>query len=100
MKLTADERIAVLETNERNIFHQIDEMKEEIKVLRLLATAVQQLADKTENNTALLQKVDKRLANIELQPVGDYNHYKRVIVAALVTGVLGAVLGALLSTIM
>ena len=99
MKLTADERIAVLETNERNIFHQIDEMKEEIKVLRLLATAVQQLADKTENNTALLQKVDKRLANIELQPVGDYNHYKRVIVAALVTGVLGAVLGALLSTI-
>ena len=100
MKLTADARIAVLETNERNIFHQIDEMKEEIKVLRLLATAVQQLADKTENNTALLQKVDKRLANIELQPVGDYNHYKRVIVAALVTGVLGAVLGALLSTIM
>ncbi len=99
MKLTADERIAVLETNERNIFHQIDEMKEEIKVLRLLATAVQQLADKTENNTALLQKVDKRLANIELQPVGDYNHYKRVIVTALVTGVLGAVLGALLSTI-
>ncbi len=100
MKLTADERIAVLETNERNIFHQIDEMKEEIKVLRLLATAVQQLSDKTENNTALLQRVDKRLANIELQPLGDYKHYKRVIVTALLTGVIGAVLGALLSTIM
>ncbi len=95
--MTQDERIAVLETNDRNIFHQLDEMKEEIKVLRELATALQQLADKTENNTALLQKVDKRLENIESKPAADLNHYKRVAVAALITGVIGAVLGAVLA---
>ncbi len=97
--MTQDERIAVLEANDRNIFHQLDEMKEEIKVLRELIAAVQHLADKTESNTTLLQKVDKRLENIESAPLTDLKHYKRVAVAAIITGVVSAVLGAILALI-
>ena len=97
--MTTDERLAVLEANDRNIFHQLDEMKEEIKVMRELIVAVQRLADKQESNTALLQKVDKRLANIESAPLSYLKHYKRVAVAAVITGVVAAVLGAVLALI-
>ena len=97
--MTADERLAVLEANDRNIFHQIDEMKGEIKIMRELIAAVQHLADKTESNTALLQKVDKRLENIESAPLADLEHYKRVAVAAIITGVVSALLGAVLALI-
>ena len=97
--MTTDERLAVLEANDRNIFHQLDEIKEEIKVMRELIVAVQRLADKQESNTALLQKVDKRLANIESAPLSDLKHYKRVAVAADITGVVAAVLGAVLALI-
>ena len=92
-----DERLAVLEANDKNIFHQLNEMKEEIKVLRELATAVQQLADKQENNTALLIKLDNRLDGIESRPGDDLNHYKRVAWAAVISGVVGAVLSAVLT---
>lgn len=95
--MTHDERLAVLEANDRNIFHQIDEMKEEIKVLRELACAVQQLSDRTENNTALLLKVDSRLESIETQPTADFSHYKRAAVTAIISGAIGAVLTAIIS---
>lgn len=89
-----DERIAVLEANDRNIFHQIDEMKEEIKVLRELATALQQLADRTENNTALLRAVDSRLANIEQRPVADMQQIRKTAITAIVSGAIGAIMSA------
>lgn len=92
--MTHDERIAVLEANDRNIFHQLDEMKEEIKVLRELATALQQLADRLENNTALLSAVDKRLGNIEKRPVQDMEHIRKTAITAAVSGIIGALLSA------
>lgn len=88
--MTTDERLAVLEADKRNIFHQLDEMKEEIKVLRELATAVQQLADKTESNTELLKKVDNRLEGIERQPAADMRHYKRIVITAIISSLVSA----------
>ncbi len=93
--MTTDERLAVLEADKRNIFHQLDEMKEEIKVLRELAAAVAQLADKTESNTTLLRRVDSRLDALELKPAENFNHYKRFAVTALISSLLGAAVTAL-----
>lgn len=92
--MTHEERLAVLEANDKNIFHQIDEMKDEIKVLRELATAVQQLADRTESNTELLKKVDGRLDSIEHRPAADMQHYKRITITAIISGVIGAFVSA------
>lgn len=97
--MSYEERLAVLEANDKNIFHQLNEMKEEIKVLRELATAVQQLADKQENNTALLLKLDSRLDTIESRPAADLAHYKKIAITAVISGVVGAVLSAVLSII-
>ena len=98
--MTHEERLAVQEVNVKNIFHQIDEMKEEIKVLRELATALAHLSDKTENNTELLIKVDNRLDAIESRPLDDLSHYKRMAITAAISGVIGAALSALAAIIL
>lgn len=89
-----EERLAVLEANNKNIFRQIDEMKEEIKVLRELATAVRQLADRTESNTTLLIKVDSRLDTLEKRPVEELGQYKRIAVTAVISSIVGALVTA------
>lgn len=98
--MTTEERIAILEANDRNIFHQLDETKRDIRVLSELTQAVQKIADKTDNTAALLEKVDKRLAKIERAPASDFNHYKRATVSALISGAIGIILGAVFALIL
>ncbi len=94
-----EERLAILEANDRNIFHQLDETKQDIRVLRELTRAVQKIADETQNTAALLEKVDKRLAKIERKPAADFDHYKKSLITAVLTGIAGILLGAFFSII-
>ncbi len=98
--MTTEERIAILEANDRNIFHQLDETKHDIRVLCELTQAVQKIADKTDNTASLLEKVDKRLAKIERAPSADFAHYKRTAVGAVISGIIGIVLGAFFALIL
>lgn len=98
--MTSEERIAILEANDRNIFHQLDETKQDIRVLRELTRAVQKIADKTDNTAALLGSVDKRLAKIEKTPTDNFNYYKRTVASAVITGIIGIVLGAFFALIL
>ncbi len=98
--MTAEERIAVLEANDRNIFHQLDETKQDIRVLLELTKAVQKIADKTDNTASLLEKVDKRLAKIERAPAVNLNNYKQTAVGAIISGVIGIILGAFFALIL
>ncbi len=93
--MTTEERIAVLETNDRNIFHQLSETKQDIRVLLELTKAVQKIADKTDNTASLLEKVDKRLAKIERAPAVSFNQYKQTAISAVISGVIGIILGAI-----
>ncbi|MBQ8550246.1 MAG: hypothetical protein IKL44_05135 [Clostridia bacterium] len=98
--MTTEERIASLEANEKNIFHALDETKQDIRVLQELTKAVQKIADRTDNTAALLEKVDKRLAKIERKPAADFDHYKKAFITAAVTGAAGILFGALFSAIL
>ncbi len=98
--MTTEERIATLEANDRNIFHQLDETKQDIRVLQELTKAVQKIADKTDNTASLLEKVDKRLAKIEKAPAVSLNNYKQTAVSAVITGVIGIILGAFFALIL
>ncbi len=97
--MTNEERIAALEANEKNIFHQLSETRQDIRVLQELTKAVQKIADRTDNTAALLEKVDKRLAKIERKPSLELDHYKHTITGALITGVSGILLGAIFALI-
>ena len=44
-----DERLSTLEANDKTLFHQIDELKEDIRDIRRLTVAVEKIAGKVDN---------------------------------------------------
>lgn len=91
-----NERIAILEANENNIYEQLKELKSDIKDLRQLANEALRNIQKTESIDQKIDNINNRLYDIEQAPNKDYKDYKRLIVGALITGFMGAIIGAIL----
>lgn len=94
------ERLASLEANEKNIFHRLDEMKSELHDIHKLASSVEVIANQTVSINEKVDNIDKRLDVVEKAPVKDFKYYKRTVVSCLITGVLTAILGAVLALIL
>lgn len=94
------ERLAKLEADDRNIFHQLSEIKEEVKDIRRLTTAVEQIAVKTESIDNKVDSMGTRLSQVEREPGEDFRHYKRLILGAILTSTVSTVALAVLSLIM
>ncbi len=84
------ERLAICEANDSNIFHQLTEIKSEVKDIRRLTSAVEKIAVQTKNTAEKIANIDKRLNCVERIPSDDLHYYRRF----LFTGIIGAVLGA------
>jgi len=93
------ERLARLEAEDKNIFHQLDEIKAEVRDIRKLTAAVEKIADQMKNTSQKVDSIDRRLDTVERAPAEEFNHYKRLIINCIITGVLGAVTGAVLTLI-
>lgn len=93
------ERLAICESNEKNIFHQLDEIKSEVKDICQLTIAVKELAVNTKATAEKVDGICDRLDAVERAPVEDMKHYRRVAVGCVITGIVGAVLGAVLALI-
>ena len=93
-------RISTLEANDRNIFHQLDEIKSDVRDIRRLTSAVEKVALQTENTANKVNSIDKRLAFVEQTPCEDMKYYKRIIIGCIITGIIGTVLGAVAALIL
>ena len=91
------ELLAKHEANIEEIFHQLGEVKAEVRDIRKLTSAVEKLATQTATLTEKMDKVDSRLVSIEERPGEEDRYYRRMIIGCLITGVIGAALGALSS---
>ena len=58
---------------------------------------MRQKMTQTATLTEKMDKVDSRLVSIEERPGEEYRYYRRMIIGCLITGVIGAALGALSS---
>lgn len=94
-----DEEIAALKANQSGIYHQLNEIKIDIKDLSKLTIAVEKLANSMQPMNEKIGSIDKRLYSIERKPAENYEHYKKVIIGCILTGVIGIILGALLALI-
>lgn len=99
-----DEAIAVrLENHEQEIKslkHRMDEREEKDKTLADLTTSVRTLAVNMEYMAKEQQKQGERLERLEHEPTDEYKHYKRLIIGCVITTVIGAVLGAILTNLL
>ena len=100
-KLEGDfsERLAILEAEDKNIFHQLDEIKSEVKDIRRLTAAVEKMAEQMKNPSCKVDAIDRRLNCVENAPAEDFKNYKQIIINCIITGILGAVIGAVLAMI-
>ena len=95
-----NERISTLEANERNIFHQLDAIKNDVRDIRRLTAAVEKVALQTENTAKKVYSIDKRLEYVERAPAEDMKYYKRAIIGCIATGIIGIILGAVATIIL
>ena len=82
-----------------HIFHEIDDIKDEVKDIHRLTSSVERIAEKMDSTAQKVDKIDSRLEDIEKEPRDKLEHYKRLIIGCIITGVLGTVIGALLTLI-
>ena len=95
-----NERVASLEAQEKNVFHQLDEIKEDVKDIRRLTVAVEKIAEQTNTTAEQVHGINSRLDTLEHAPVADARHYKRIVISSIITGIVGVLLGAVLSLIL
>lgn len=98
--MTTEERLTALEINDKNIFHQLDEIKAEQKEQGRLVVAVEKLANKTDTIAEKVDRIDSKIETIEAEPKQNYNRVKDIVLTAIITGVIGALLGAIMAAIL
>lgn len=100
MELSELERLTVCEANDKNIFYQLTELKKEMKDTRQLTVAVKELAVSTKATAEKVDGISARLDTVEHAPAEDMKYYRRVLFSSVLTGVIGALLGAFLGTLL
>lgn len=97
---TTEERLSALETDQKNIFHQLNEIKQEQKDQRQLIVVVEQIASKTNVIAGKVNQIDERMTNLEQEPARAYKKYKETIFSSIITLIIGAVVGGLLALLL
>lgn len=97
------EQIAVqFENHEQEIKslkHRMSACEEQQIAINKLVNSVDRLALKMEYMAKELNRQGDQLTRFEQEPVNEYNHYKKVIIGCILTGLLSAILGAVLSVV-
>lgn len=105
-----NEEIAVQFEHHRNeidsLKHRVKKCEEQTTLLNKLANSTDKLAlsmdymaKEQKKQSEILEKQGEKLENLEHEPADDFKHYKRLIVGCLITGVVGAIVGVLMTLI-
>lgn len=90
---TTEERIAILETNDKNIFHQLTKHEEAISNISRLTIAIEKIAEKTNNISDKVDQIDDRLNQVERQPAKRYEKAREIILTAIFSIIGGIAVG-------
>lgn len=77
----------------KSVKHRLTECEEKQESFISIATSVEKLAFSMEHMVKEQEKQGKRLENLEQAPAREQQHYKRVVIGCILTGVVGYVVG-------
>ena len=78
----------------KSLKHRMNDCEDSQALLNKLINSVDKLAINMDYMNKELQVQGKRLEKLEQAPAEEYQHYKRLIIGCVITGVVGAILGA------
>ena len=80
--------------------HRVGDCEKQQATLTELVKSVNKLAVNMDTMLKNLEKQDSRIDKIEQIPIDEYRNYKRVIGSCIITGIIGTLIGAILTTIL
>lgn len=105
-----NEEVAVELEHHRNeidsLKHRMKKCEEQTGLLNRLVNSTDKLAlnmeymaKEQQKQGERLEKQSERLEKLEHEPAEDFKHYKKVLIGCIITGVVGALIGALLALV-
>lgn len=80
----------------KSLKHRMEKCENEQTIIEKLVRSVDKLAINMEYMAKEQQEQGKRLERLEQEPAENFKHYKRLIVGCVITGIVGALIGAVL----
>ena len=97
---TAEERLTALETNEKNIFHRLDEIRKDLEDIHELTASVKLIAAETVSISQKVDRVDCRLQAVESKPGDDLRYYKRTVISCMITALVSGIIASVMTMIL
>ncbi len=83
----------------KDLCNRMDKSEEQQKSINSLAQSVNELAINMRYMFEEQRRQGERLFKLEQSPVEDFKYYRKLIVGCLITGILGAILTAIMTLI-
>lgn len=84
------------EQSSKSAHHRIDKLESDIGEIKELTVAVKEIAMETKANREDVNKINKRLENIEQKPAQNWDKVVTTIIGTVVGAIAGAVIGLIL----
>lgn len=100
--MTSEEIAVALQDHEneiKSLKHRMDDQEKKEKILTELTTSVKTLAVNMEYMAKEQEKQGERLKRLEQEPVETQKYYKRTAVSCVITGIMSAIVGAVMTFI-
>ena len=84
----------------KSLKHRVDRCEEQNKTLNKLVSSVDVLAVNMKHMADEQKSQREHIEKLEKEPAEEFKHYKRLIIGCILTTIVGAVIGAVLATIL
>lgn len=84
----------------KSLKHRVSKIEEQNSTLNKLVNAVDILAVNMKHMAEEQKRQGEHIEKLEKEPAENFKHYKKLITGCVITTILGAVVGAILATIL
>lgn len=84
----------------QSLKHRVRKCEEQQSILNKIVNSVDKLALNMDYMAKEQKRQGEHIEKLEHEPAEEYKHYKRLIVGCVITTILGAIVGAVLATIL
>ena len=92
----------VLENHEQRIKslqHQVDSIRDDIAIIHDLQSNVSVISATTARTEKTVDEISTRITALEAAPYSELKDYKGTLIKALITGVIGVIIGAVMALV-
>ena len=94
-----ERRLTAVEEQVKFNSHEIEELKPVVKEINTMSKTMVQLVEQSKQTNENVKELKVKVEQIEKEPAEDFKNLKKTIWNSILTGTLGAIIGAILALI-